>query len=166
MDFDPSRLRRGELIVGAGAIVLLASMFLLTWYGLSGTLGATASKLGLSTSVNGWHGLTNVRWLILVSAACGLALVFLQATQRAPAWPVSLSVIVTVLALITALALVYRVLINEPGPSNLIEPRAGAFVGLISALVLFYGGYESMRQEGVAANDGPGVIKTVSVGGS
>ena len=43
MDFDPSRLRRGEWIVGAGAVVLLASMFVLQWYGVSGQLGPTAA---------------------------------------------------------------------------------------------------------------------------
>jgi hypothetical protein len=169
MDLDPSRLRRGELIVGASALVLLASIFFLNWYGLSSVPGPTAANLGVSASVNGWDGLTTLRWLMLLTIACGLGLVFLQATRRAPAIPVSMSVIVTVLGLITALALVYRVLINEPGPDNLVEQKAGAFVGLISAIVFVYGGYESMRREGIAANDGPSEIETVrprSIGGS
>src|ERR1700724_1852788 len=113
---DPFRLRRGELIVGAGSAVLLASMFLLKWYGLRAVFVPTAARLGVSTSLDGWHSLTQLRWLILVTACCGLALVLLQAARRAPAVPATMSVIVTVLAIITVLALIYRVLINIPGP--------------------------------------------------
>ena len=169
MDLDPSRLRRGEVIVGASAAVLLASMFALNWYGLNGAIAPTASRLGQPTSWNGWNGLTHVRWLVLLTVACGLLLVFLQATRRAPALPVSMSVIVTVLGVLTVLALIYRVLINEPGSDNLVEQKAGAFVGLIGAVVLAYGGYLSMRQEGIASRDAPAEIETVqpaSYGGS
>jgi hypothetical protein len=164
MGFDPSRLRRGEVIVGASAVVLLASMLLLNWYGLTGVFAPTAAKLGVSTSITGWDALTNLRWLLVLTVACGLALVYFQATRRAPAVPVSLSVIVTVLAILTALALIYRVLINEPGPDNLIEQKVGAFVGLISALTLVYGGYESTRKEGIADRDSVGEIETVEIG--
>jgi hypothetical protein len=169
VDFDPSRLRRGELIVGASALVLLASMFVLNWFGLSAPVAPPAANLGVPSSVNAWNGLTNLRWVMLLTIACGLVLVILQVTRRAPAVPVSMSVIVTVLGLITALALIYRVLINEPGPNSLVEQKAGAFVGLISAIVFVYGGYESMRREGIAAKDGPSEIQTVrpgSIGGS
>jgi hypothetical protein len=105
--------------------------------------------------VTGWDGLTNVRWLILVTVACGLLLVFLQASRKAPALPVSFSVIVTVLAVLTVLALIYRVLINEPGPDGYVDQQVGAFVGLVSSIALVYGGYASMRQEGIAPRDAP-----------
>jgi cytochrome bd-type quinol oxidase subunit 2 len=169
VDFDPSRLRRGELIVGASAIVLLASMFALKWYGLSIVTGPAATKLGVATSRDGWTALSNVRWLVLLTVLCSLALVFLQATRRAPALPVTMSVIVLVLAILTALALLYRVVINEPGADNLVEQKAGAFVGLISAIALVYGGYQSLRQEGIAPRDAPVEIETIrpsSAGGS
>jgi hypothetical protein len=162
VDFDPSRLRRGELIVGASAIVLLASMFALKWYGLSSAIGPPGTKLGVATSLDGWSALSHIRWLVLLTIACSLGLVFLQATRRAPALPATMSVIVTVLAILTALALIYRVLINEPGADNLVEQKAGAFVGLISAIALNYGGYQSLRQEGIAAGDAPVEIETVS----
>ncbi|HEY8763275.1 MAG TPA: hypothetical protein VIM18_03730 [Solirubrobacteraceae bacterium] len=157
MDFDPSRLRIGELIVGASALVLLASIFLLDWYGLNGTFAPTAQRLGLPSSVNGWHGLTTVRWLLLLTVGCALALVYFHASRRAPALPVALSVILTVLSLITTLVLVYRVLINQPGPGDVITTRTGAYVGLLSAVALLYGAYRSMRQEGIAERDAPAV---------
>jgi hypothetical protein len=165
MGFDPSRLRRGELLVGAGAVVLPASMFLLKWYGLSGQPAPTGAKLGSSTSVNGWHALTTIRWLELVTVVCGLWLVYLQASRRAPALSVTLSVIVTVLSFLTSLALLYRVLINEPGPVSLVELKPGAYVGLLAAIAITYGGYRSMRQEGIADRDAPAEIETVRVNG-
>jgi hypothetical protein len=157
MDFDPARLRTGEVIVGASALVLLASIFVLDWYGLNGTLAPTAERLGLPVSVNGWHGLTTVRWLLLLTVGCALALVYFQASRRAPALPVTLSTILTVLAVITTLVLIYRVLINPPGPGDVITTRTGAYVGLLSALALVYGAYRSLRQEGIAERDAPTV---------
>ena len=161
MDFQPARLRKGELIVGAGSIVLLASMFLLKWFGLTGALAPQAQRLGFATSVNGWHGLTTLRWFMLVTVTLGLALVYFQAARRAPAVPVSVSAIVSTVALITLLALIYRVLINGPGPDSLIDPKAGAFVGLAAALAIVAGGYLSLREEGVMEADGPGEIPTI-----
>ena len=166
MDFDPARLRKGEMIVGASAVVLLASMFALKWYGVGGSLAHTATRLGDPTSVTGWNGLSYLRWLLLVTGLAGLALVFFQATRRAPAVPVSFSVIAAVLGLLSSLALIYRVLINQPGPNNLIDQKAGGFVGLAAALVLTWGAYLSLREEGTLERDGPGEIETVRLGGS
>jgi|SRR3981081_2153794 hypothetical protein len=162
MDLDPSRLRRGELIVGAGSVVLLASMFLLKWYAFEGRLPPNA--VGIRPSLNGWQGLTTLRWLMLVTVLCGLALVYLQAARSAPAVPVSLSVIVAVLGFLTALALLYRVLISTPGADGLVSVKPGGYVALASAIVIFYGGYRSMRDEGIADKDAPPEIETVSLG--
>jgi hypothetical protein len=101
---------------------------------------------------------------MLLTVVCGLALVYLQAARRAPAIPVSVSVIVTVLALLTVLVLIYRVLINEPGSDAVIEQKPGAFVGLASAVAIAVGGYLSMREEGIAERDAPPEIETVSLG--
>ncbi len=163
MDLDPSRLRPGELIVGAGSVALLVSMFALEWYGRTARPRPAAASLGTSTSVNGWHALTTLRWLMLLTIACGLLLVYLQAARRAPAIPVSVSVVVTVLGILTTLALLYRVLINEPGDDGVVQRKPGAFVGLASAIVVVYGGYRSMRQEGIADEDAPADIDTVSL---
>jgi hypothetical protein len=115
-------------------------------------------------SVNGWDALTNARWLMLLTIACGLALAYLQAARRAPAIPVTLSVIVTVLGLINLLVLIYRVLINEPGSDDVVEQQAGAFVGLAGAIAIVIGGYLSLRDEGIADKDAPAEIETVSLG--
>lgn len=162
MDIEPSRLRLGEIVAGAGGLVLVFSLFLTTWYGTTGPISPTAALLGASTSFNGWHALTDLRWLILIAGLAAIALAYFQAARRAPAIPATLSVIVTVLGALTVLFLIYRVLINVPGPDSVIDRKAGAYLGLISSIAVFYGGYASLRKEGVAPGDGPADIPTVS----
>jgi hypothetical protein len=164
MGFQPSRLRRGEAVAGVSAAVLLICLFALPWYGLSGEAGRTVASLGVSTSVNGWNGLTNLRWLMLVTIIGGLSLAILQGTQRAPALPVSISVITTVLGAITTLALIDRVLIDIPGPSGLIDRRPGAFLGLVCACGITYGSFRSLRQEDPPDPEVSARIPTVPLG--
>jgi hypothetical protein len=144
MDLDPGRLRRGELLAGTGAVLLLVFLLAGKWYGRGG---------GAHT---GWEALTSLRWLLLVTIAAALALVAAQVARRSPAIPVTLSMIVTVLGLITVLALIYRVLINAPA-----HEQAGAFLGLLFAIGLAYGGYLSLREEGIARRDAPREIPIV-----
>jgi Mn2+/Fe2+ NRAMP family transporter len=159
-----SRLRPGEIIAGAGAVLLLVLMFAVPWYGVKSTLTPTASTLGVSTSLDGWDSLSDLRWLLIVTIVAALALAYFQATRRAPAIPVSLSVIVTVLGLVSALALIYRVLINVPGSDSVVDARVGAYLGLASTLAILYGGYASMRQEGISPDDAPAEIETIRRG--
>ncbi len=149
------------MIAGGAAAVLLMSMFLLPWYGLTGTIAPVAARLGVSTSVNGWHSLTSLRWLMLVTILAALALVYLQATRRSPALPATFSLIVMLLGALTALALIYRVLINVPGANGVVDHRIGGFIGLISGCAIAYGGYRSLREEGIAPQDEPKEIPTV-----
>ena len=165
MEVHLSRLRRGELIAGGGAVVLAASMFLMPWYGVKSPLAPTAAGFG-PTSWDGWHGLTNVRWLVLVTILLALALVWLQATRRAPALPVTFGVIVMVIGVVTTLALIYRVLIDVPGGSSIVERKAGGFVGLIATIAVFCGAYLSIRQEGLAPRDENTEVELVSLPGT
>ena len=148
MNFDPARLRRGELLAGAGAVLVLVFMLAGEWYGH----GARART--------GWEALTTLRWLLLVTVLAAFVLVIAQMTRRAPAVPVTMSLIVTVLGLIAVLALIFRVLISPAA-----HEQAGAYLGLLSVLALAYGGFLSLRQEGVARRDAPPDIPLVSLEG-
>jgi hypothetical protein len=143
MDFRVSRLRAGEVVAGLSAIALLVLLLVLHWYG----------------SRTGWQSLAHLRWLILVTIACALALTWFQATRRAPAIPVTLSFIVTVLGLATVLWLAYRVIVSSPA-----HQHVGAVLGLICACGMLVGGFVSLRQEGIAPRDGPGEIPMVNPG--
>ncbi len=147
MSFQFSRLRSGEWIAGGGALALLLIFFLLPWYGLTGSAEHYAKLAGVSTTINGYNEYTHLRWLILLTIATAFALVILQATRRAPAIPVSFSIFVSVLGVLTSVWLIYRVLINVPSGEGQLDQEVGAYLGLVSALVLTYGGFRSLREE-------------------
>jgi hypothetical protein len=163
MRFELSRLRHGEIVAGVSGVLLLVVMFAVPWFGTTGPVSPTAALLGATTSSNGWHALSDLRWLMLITALAALALAYFQATRRRPAIPASLSVIVTVLGVLTVLCLIYRVLINVPGPDSLIDRKAGSYIGLACAIGILYGGYASLRREGIRPQDGPGEIPTVGL---
>jgi hypothetical protein len=52
-----------------------------------------------------------------------------------------------VLGTVTAAALVYRVLVALPAPAQVVDQKLGAFLGLLCALGIAYGGLESRRAE-------------------
>ena len=87
-----------------------------------------------------------------------VALVVTQAACRAPAIPACLSVVSSVVAAITLLWLLFRVVL-DPGPHQ----QAGAWVELLGGLVLLVGSYWSLRQEGIAPEDGPGEIPVLTL---
>lgn len=158
MTFESSRLRLGEIVAAVGAILLFVFMFFFKWYGvaLPDGVSQTADALGIDlggASVNGWTGHSVLRWLMLLTIIAALGLAFLTATQRTVALPVTTAVIVTALAALLTLLLAYRVLLNEPGPNDLIEVKIGAWLGLLSSAAIAYGGYLSMRDEGTSLTD-------------
>ena len=150
MKFDPSRLRRGELLAGASAVLLAILVVVGKWYGAGGGTGG---------SETGWHALTDLRWLLLVTIVAAVGLVVAQGTRRAPAIPVTMSLVVMLLGMVCVVALIYRVLINPP-PNQ----QASAYIGLLCALGIAVGGYLSLRQEGIARRDEPRDIPIVRPG--
>ena len=161
MGFQRTRLRWPEIVAGVAAVVLLLSMVLLPWYGYKGDLAPLAARLGVSTSQNAWHSLSATRWLLLLTIVAALALVYLQGTRRSPALPATFSLFVWLLGGLTSLVLVYRVLINMPGPNNVVTRDAGAYIGLLASIVIAFAGYRSLRAEGIAPQDAPKEIPTI-----
>lgn len=152
MDFDPSRIRRGEVIASAGAVALLVLVFVLQWY------GPRAGGAGPVASLTGWQAFTVWRWVALLTIVAALCLIVFQATRRAPALPASASVVVTALALVTAVWLGVHMLFDHPP-----HQRVGALLGLISACGILVGGVLSLRDEGIAPRDAPTEIPTVRI---
>jgi hypothetical protein len=140
------RLRRGELIAGASGVALAILLFTGQWYAIPDVLAHTAKVLGAGTGYNGWHVVGLWRWLLVPTVLAAVALAWFQATQRAPAIPVTFGVFVTVLGGLSTLALVYRVLLVSPPPN--LNREAVAYLGLLAAIGITYGGFASMREEG------------------
>jgi carbon starvation protein CstA len=133
------RLRDGELIAGAGGLALLAAMFL-HWYG-------TGLRI-VRFEVTAWQAFGVLDVVLALLALVPLALVVLQATRRSPAIPVAFSVFTALAGALAALLILYRI-VNQPGPNDEVEVQAGAWLGLLAALVIAGGGWRSMRVEPV-----------------
>ena len=127
------------MLAGASAVLLAIFMVGGKWY------GAGAGGAGSQT---GWQALTDLRWLLLVTIIAAVGLVFAQAACRAPAIPVTMSLVVMLLGIVSVVALIYRVLISAAP-----HQETGAYLGLLCAIGIALGGYLSLRQEGIARRD-------------
>ena len=135
------RLRDGEWIAGAGGVALLAAL-LLHWYG-TGPFEATA-----------WQAFGVLDVVLALLALVPLALVVTQATRESPSIPAAFSVFSAVAGLLAALLILYRI-VNQPGSNELVDVQLGAWLGLLAALVITYGGYRSMHVEPIPATPLP-----------
>jgi hypothetical protein len=131
VSFEVSRLRAGEVASGLGGILLLS------W--------------------TGRRRFPVIRWLSLTTGVFALALPYTQATRRAPALPVALSVVVSALSAATVLGLLGRTLVGRP------RTRRGAYFGLLAAMTTAAGGYASMRQESGADPAELGELQTITL---
>ncbi|HKG39988.1 MAG TPA: hypothetical protein VKB25_13445 [Conexibacter sp.] len=152
MTFDLSRLRRGEQ-VAAGAAVLLFILMFFDWYSVSVSAGPFGD---FSVGGSAWQvfSFIDIYLFIVILAAIGLAV--LTATERTPALPVTGAVIVTALAALGTLMVLYRLIDTPIGdvPDGVDVGRTiWAFLGLIAIAAITYGGYLSMRDEGTSLND-------------
>jgi hypothetical protein len=158
MGLRASRLRWPEWVVGAGGVVLLLATFLMSWYTLTLSSQPPGPITLIPQQVDGWHGLQIGHWFLLLAVLLALATVFFQAQRRAPALPVALSVMASIFGGVCVLWLVARVLIAPPGGRGM-----GGWIGLLGAAAITYGGYESVRREGIAPEDGPAEIPRIEL---
>ena len=140
------RLRDGDLIAGAGAIALLAAMFL-HWYRAAGPdIPPGWTGYGPGAEATAWQAFGVLDVVLVLLTLPALALVVTQATRRSPAIPVAFSVLTWIAGTLAALLILYRI-VNQPGPNDLVEVQAGAWLGLLAALVVAGGGWRSTRNE-------------------
>jgi hypothetical protein len=155
MAADLSRLRTGEKVAGVAAFLLFIDLFL-KWYGIQiAALEAFARGQGLSTNISAWKAYDLLDLVLVVVIVVALTWVVLTATQRAPALPVALSVIVTALGALAAVLILYRIL-NQPGDNRLYSVGFGAWLGFLFALGIAGGGFLGMREEGTSSDEAHG----------
>lgn len=142
----PAHLRRGEVWSAASALALLALMLLTKWYGVAGVPDPSAARPAISSAESGWTGLPLVRWIVLATALVAIGSVLLHASQRRHGAKTDTSRLVAGLGTLTSLLLVYRVLIALPSASKVIDQKLGAVLGLVCAIAVTLGGYESIAE--------------------
>lgn len=138
--------RGGELISAVSALALLVLMFAVKWFGVIVTPGPHAARSGTPSAENAWNGLVLVRWVMALTIVVALASVVIQGTQRSHGASTDMSVAITVLGSLTTTLLIYRVLIDLPSPSSVIDQKLGAIFGILAAAGIALGGYESLRE--------------------
>jgi hypothetical protein len=84
---------------------------------------------------------------MLVTIALALATWLASALADTDALPLTLCVVLFDVAFVTAIALAWRVVVNEPGPNDLVSVKAGAWVGLAACVAVAVGAYLMMRDE-------------------
>lgn len=126
---DLRRLRAGEWLALAGAVLLVVSLFT-TWY----------------DDVSGFEALSVIDVLLVLVAAVAVALAILQATQTGPALAVAFGVLTVTTGVVGVLLVLFR-LIDAPG--ELGGPATGAWLGLVGAVALTAGGWMSIANEHV-----------------
>ncbi len=151
MRFDSSKLRTPEWLIGAASALLLLDTFLVAWYAIGGQVQPGLFVQFPHSSVDAWHALTVVRFLILLTALLGIAVWWLQATREAPAVPTVLTEVAIIPAGLLLLALIWRVLIDVPGiygiRTQFVEVKLGAYLGLLFDAIIVVGVYRSLRQD-------------------
>src|SRR6201996_5204778 len=141
------RIRVGALVSATSALALLVIMFATEWYGVAGVPDPSAVRPAVSTAENAWHGLTVTRWVLLATIVASVGVVVLHASQRQHGNKTDTSLVVAALGSLSAVLLVYRVLIVLPAPTRVIDQKLGAFLGLLCALGIAWGGYEAIREQ-------------------
>ncbi len=149
MDF--SRLRTGELIAGICGVLLLIVMFF-SWYGIGGAAGSILSAANVDTTVNAWKAFDFIDIILFITAIVAIGAAVLAASGRSVALPVAASVVVTVLGIIVALLVLYRI-INQPGPNDVVDVKFGAYLGFLVCLGIAGGGFMAMADEGTSLGD-------------
>ncbi len=152
-----TRLNQGEKIAGIAGIALLLIMFIFKWFELeaSGNVGGVTFSLGGSRNAWGSYGFIDIVLFITVIAAVGLALI--KASDTDVSLPVALSAVVAGLGILSVVLIVIS-LISPPdfgvsGAGIDHKRKIGAFLGLIAAAAVAYGGYLAMQEEGTTFGD-------------
>jgi Na+-transporting NADH:ubiquinone oxidoreductase subunit NqrE len=125
------RLRLGELLALAGAICIVVALTLPWYEGPQGKLSAWAT-FGPAVA------------LLMLAAAAGIALALATVTERSTALPVAAAVWGTLLGFVGVIAAIVRVL-ERPQHATML--CFGAWLGLIGALAVLGGCWQSMRDE-------------------
>jgi hypothetical protein len=148
------RLRQGALITAGSALVLLIVMFATKWYGVDEIPGRVATRTQVTHAANAWNSLSIVRWLMLATIVVAVGSVLLHGSQRTHGSKTNTGPLVAVLGSITAVAVIYRVLIDLPSAGSIVDQKFGAIIGVLAAVGIAIGGYESMLEERERARRG------------
>jgi hypothetical protein len=135
----------GELVAGAGGLLLLLAMFL-PWFGLNGRARVPGSGEVITVgrgNIDAWEAFSGIDVLLLLVSALAIALLVLAVVSTPPP---ELAVAVSGASALAALLIVYRLVdapdlpIGDPGDTAYeTGRRLGAFFGLLCTAGIAWG---------------------------
>jgi hypothetical protein len=140
----------GELIAALSGALLLVAMIGLKWFGIAAADGEFAPHSGTLGAQSAWETLTTLRWLMVLTIAAALAAGVLKLLQHDHGVSTDVSLLVAALGSVTSLLLIYRVLIALPGSGTVVDQKLGAILGLLCAIGIAFGGFQSRRETRLA----------------
>lgn len=146
------RLRAGEAIAGACAVVLLVVMFL-PWYDLEYTSG-TLELLVVDVGRSGWQTLDGISLFMAIAIVAALGVVAMRLAGSAWKPIIAPGAGVAVLGGLATLLILFRIVappsLGLEGLAFEVAPGLPAFIGLAAALGIAAGGYRAMGAEGTS----------------
>jgi hypothetical protein len=144
---DVSKLGPGQRIAAGAAVLLLIDLWL-DWY----NVGTDAFSVG----INAWQSYSWTDLLLFITILVALAMAA-QAIGLLSV-PIKLSTVLLPLASVMALIVLFRLLINQPGPDNdLINNEFGGYLGFLLTAAVAYGALRAQGEhEAVSA---PGTFR-------
>jgi hypothetical protein len=153
---NADRLSTGEKIAGASAVLLFIFMFF-DWFNaeVSGGNGLFTASVG----GNAWEAFSWIDLLMLLTVVVTIAVVVIRLADAVVEPPFSVNAAVAILGGLCVLLILYRI-IDPPGSGEEFEgvsidisATVGAFLGLLAAAGITYGGYRAMQEEGTSFGD-------------
>lgn len=149
---DVDRLSTGEKIAGASAVLLFIFMFF-DWFTAEASGGD--GLFSVSVGGNAWEAFDLIDLFLLVTVVVAVAVVVVRVSDAVFEPSVSMNAVVAVLGGVAVLLILYRI-VDPPGGGEVagvsidVSPAVGAFLGLIAAAGVTFGGYRGMQEEGTS----------------
>jgi uncharacterized membrane protein len=86
-----------------------------------------------------------------VLVLCGLTVAVLTVTSRTVAMACSAAAVTVGVGALALLLVVYRVVVNEPGPNATVTVDLGAYLGLLLVLAIVAGAWRTLSDERTGA---------------
>ncbi|HEX2234157.1 MAG TPA: hypothetical protein VHG69_12430 [Thermoleophilaceae bacterium] len=156
-----SRLTIGEFLGMAGALLLLASLWM-PWFSTDGAnensrIGSEEDPVAVSgDSANAWEVFGSLDWLLLAACTAPFILTWIVARGHELTWKPGE---VTMLVGMTAFALILcnGIILGKPEPGTGVSLDTGWFVGLVASVGLMLAGFLRQALHGDVRKP-PGVL--------
>jgi hypothetical protein len=145
---DTSRVSVGEMVAAVSALALFIFMFL-PWFGVDSVEGFGVGDIGIDA--NAWEAFSFIDILLFLAVVVVIGLVLASAAASTPDLPQPPATVIAAAGALAVVLILFR-LIFPPGVDTGVDVdvdmgrKIGAFLGLIAAAGIAYGGWRAMNE--------------------